>query len=72
MSNQNNDEKLKVVFAPGCFDEFDGTPEELQELVAQIHQMAEDGSIMDQAEPVSDEEAAEVMRRVAQNLMNRQ
>lgn len=72
MSNQSNDKELKVVFAPGCFDDFEGTPEELQELIAQIHQMANDGTMMDQAEPVSDDEAEEVMRRVAENLMRRQ
>ena len=32
------DEKkpLKIEFAPGCFDDFDGTQEELDELIAQI------------------------------------
>ena len=43
---------LKVVFAPGCFDGFEGTQEELQELVAEIRQMAENGTIMDNAVPL--------------------
>ena len=32
------DEKkpLKITFAPGCFDDFDGTQEELDELIGQI------------------------------------
>jgi len=29
---------LKVIFAPGCFDTFDGTQEELDELVAEIQE----------------------------------
>lgn len=30
---------LEVTFAPGCFDQFDGTQEELDELVAEIQTM---------------------------------
>lgn len=37
MTNKNN--PLQVVFAPGCFDNFDGTQEELDELVAEIQNM---------------------------------
>ncbi len=51
---------LKVVFAEGCFDGFQGTPEELAEMVAEIHQMAADGTIMDGAVPLTDEEIAEL------------
>lgn len=28
--------KIKVSFAPGCFDNFDGTQEELDELITEI------------------------------------
>ncbi len=52
--------KLKVVFAEGCFDNFDGTQEELAEFIAEIRQLAEDGTIMDGAVPLSDEEIAEL------------
>ena len=31
-----SDAPLKVVFAPGCFDSFEGTQEELDELMAEI------------------------------------
>lgn len=51
---------LKVVFAEGCFDNFDGTQEELAEFIAEIRQLAEDGTIMDGAVPLSDEEIAEL------------
>lgn len=30
---------LKIEFAPGCFDNFEGTQEELDELVAEIQEM---------------------------------
>ena len=51
-----NEKKPEIVFAPGCFDNFDGTQEELQELIASIHQMAEDGTLFDNSEPVDDDE----------------
>jgi hypothetical protein len=51
-------EKLKVVFAPGCFDNFEGTEAELAEMLADIHQMAEDGTLMDKATPLDPEEEA--------------
>lgn len=56
-------EKLKVVFAPGCFDGFDGTEEELAAMLADIHQMAENGTLMANAKPVdeSDEEFIQFM-----------
>lgn len=54
----NEPKKLKLEFAEGCFDGFEGTQEELQELIAHIRQMAEDGTIFDNAEPIdpNDEE----------------
>ena len=58
------DKKLKVEIAPGAFDNFEGTQEELQELLAQIHQMAEDGTLFDNSRPVSDEEAEAVWQRI--------
>ena len=32
----NDDDKVKVTFAPGCFDNFEGTQEELDALMAEI------------------------------------
>lgn len=58
------DKKPEIVFAPGCFDNFDGTQEELQELIASIHQMAEDGTLFENSEPVDDDEAEEIMQRI--------
>lgn len=46
--------KLKVVFAPGCFDDFDGTQEELDALIADIEARVADGSFMEQSVPLDD------------------
>lgn len=51
------DKKPEIVFAPGCFDNFDGTQEELQDMIAQIHQMLEDGTLLENSEPLSEEES---------------
>jgi hypothetical protein len=41
------DEKkaLTLEFAPGCFDNFDGTQEELDEMIADINRMFESGEL---------------------------
>jgi hypothetical protein len=36
--------KLKINFAPGCFDNFEGTQEELDAMVAEIQSMFENMS----------------------------
>ena len=43
---------MKVEFAPGCFDSFEGTQEELDELVAHIRGLVESGEIFEQSKPV--------------------
>ena len=52
--------KLKVVFQEGCFDDFDGTPDELAEMIAELHRMAADGTIMDDATPLDDDQIEEL------------
>ena len=56
--------ELKIVFAPGCFDNFDGTQEELQEMIAQIRQMASDGTLQEKSQPIDidDEEFIKAMQ----------
>jgi len=46
------DKPIKIEFAPGAFDTFDGTQEELDELVAEIKRMFESGEIMEKSTPV--------------------
>jgi len=43
------DQPLKVQFAPGCFDDFEGTQEELDLLMAEIHSMFENMTAEDLA-----------------------
>ena len=49
---KDNPEDIKVVFAPGCFDNFEGTQEELDEFVAEINRMVESGEIFEKSMPL--------------------
>lgn len=49
--------KLKIVFAEGAFDGFDGTQEELDELIADLNKQLEDGTLFDNSVPVTEEDA---------------
>ena len=53
--NEPNKPK-QVIFAPGCFDDFDGTQEELDALVKEITEMVDSGEIFDQAKVIDYEE----------------
>jgi hypothetical protein len=58
------DKKLKLEIAPGAFDNFDGTQEELDEMIAQLKQMMEDGTLFENSREVPDEEAAVIWERL--------
>ena len=50
---------IKVTFAPGAFDEFDGTQEELDELIKEIQELADSGQLQEMASPIDLEEFLE-------------
>lgn len=65
--------KPEIVFAPGCFDNFDGTQEELDELLTEIKRLVETGEIFEKAQPVdieammeefTEEEIAEILKEI--------
>lgn len=51
--------KIKIEFAPGAFDHFNGSQEELDELVAEITRMAESGEMMEKALPLDPDNLSE-------------
>jgi hypothetical protein len=59
--------ELKVVFAPGCFDTFEGSQEELDDLMAEIGRMISTGELFDKAVPL-DELDDEELRHIAENI----
>jgi parvulin-like peptidyl-prolyl isomerase len=60
---------LKVVFDPGCFDNFEGTQEELDEFVAQIQAMAESGLLFENSVEMTDEDLEELDEETRQQLI---
>lgn len=48
--------KLKIEFAPGCFDSFEGTQEELDEFIAEITRMFQTGEVQEMTRPLDIEE----------------
>ena len=48
---------MKVEFAPGAFDGWEGTQEELDQFVAEIQRMAESGELEENSVAIDDDEA---------------
>jgi len=66
---EGEDGKVKLVFEPGCFDDFDGTQEELDEAVAMIQKMFEDGIAEAESKEVDLEELMETDPEVAEKII---
>lgn len=65
-----SDQPLKVVFAPGCFDTFEGTQEELDDLVAMIQQEVESGNFLENSRELTDEDWEDMDPADQQALIN--
>jgi Ser-tRNA(Ala) deacylase AlaX len=52
----SEDKKIKVEFAPGAFDSFEGTQEELDEMIAEITRMVESGEMVEAGQELTEEE----------------
>lgn len=48
----SENKKVQIEFAPGCFDAFEGTQEELDQLIAEIQQMFDSGEAQKKARPI--------------------
>lgn len=59
---------FRVEFAPGCFDGFEGTQEELDELIAMIHAKVADGSIITESRLLDEEESEEVVEEILERI----
>jgi len=68
----SNDKEIKIEFAPGAFDSFEGTQEELDDLIAEIQNMFANKSkeeLEAMSRPLSDEELAELPDHLLANLV---
>lgn len=66
----SEEKKMKIVFAEGCFDHFEGTQEELDEMIAMIQNAVESGEILDMSHELTDEEFDELPDEIKSQLMN--
>jgi len=60
----------EIICAPGCFDSFEGTQEELDEMIAEIKRMAESGELFEQATALDLDELSEEDPEFAEQLLN--
>lgn len=70
--------ELKIEFAPGCFDQFEGTQEELDELMEELTRMLKSGELQEKARPIDfdnpteeDMDAIEHLMELGENLEKR-
>jgi len=62
--------ELKIEFAPGCFDTFEGTQEELDEFVAEISRLFKSGEAQKIARPIDldSDDDLEMLEVIAKQL----
>jgi hypothetical protein len=66
------DKKMKIEFAPGCFDNFEGTQEELDDLLVEIQKMFEGKTaeeIAEMSRPMDEEDFDDLPDDVKEQLM---
>ena len=71
----SDDKKIHITFAPGAFDNFDGTQEELDGLIAEIQRMAESGELDEMSVPLDSDDildsvSEEDREQIMQALVN--
>lgn len=64
------EKKMEIIFAPGAFDSFDGTQEELDEMIAEIQRMVESGEISEHSHEITEEDFNELPDEIKQQLVH--
>lgn len=62
------DKNLKITFAPGCFDSFEGTQEELDALIKEITEGFQNGDFLENAKRVDIDELIDEDPELARKL----
>lgn len=70
ITEPEDSEPMQLEFAPGCFDEFEGTQEELDELVAELQRLVATGEFAKQSRPVTEELFEELSPQMQQKLLD--
>ena len=61
--------ELKIEFAPGCFDHFEGTQEELDQMILDIQLAVESGELFDGSEELTDEAFEELPEEAQEQII---
>lgn len=61
---------MKIKFAKGSFDDFDGTQEQLDQLIESIQKMAVDGTLLEQSAPIDLDSLEEENPELYDKVMN--
>lgn len=62
--------ELKIEFAPGAFDNFEGSQEELDELMTEIRRMFASGEALEKARPIDFENPSPEDMELIEHLQN--
>ena len=62
--------KLTIEFAPGCFDNFEGTQEELDALMLEIQTAFENGELEESSMELTDEAFEELPDEIKDKLLD--
>lgn len=61
--------KVRIEFAPGAFDQFEGTQEELDEMIAEIQRIFESGEFKEMSQPLDIDELMETDPEMAEKII---
>jgi hypothetical protein len=61
--------ELKIHFEPGCFDEFDGTQEELDSAISEITRLINSGEFLNKTESVDMDQLYEEDPELAEKIV---
>ena len=62
-------DSVQIAFAPGAFDNFEGTQQELDELVTELHRMARSGELTNNSKAVDLDELLETDPDLAEKIL---
>jgi hypothetical protein len=62
--------KIKIEFAPGAFDQFEGTQEELDAFIIEIQRMADSGELEEQSLSLDDDESWNQLSEEEQTIIS--
>jgi hypothetical protein len=67
-----NSEEMQLEFAPGCFDDFEGTQEELDEMIEHIKEMFVAGKFVTEGRELTDEDFDTLSESTKQKIIGLQ